>query len=544
MVMTRYLLLFAAAIPLFGQCTYNISPSTINIGASGGTANINVTTNLASCAWSYSTDSPSWITLSAPGASNNSIDGSGVLSVTAAASTLPAARTGNVLIQNGNSTATVAVNQGAAQCSMTLNPVSATLPVSGGSSTFNVQTACTWTAVSNALWITVATSGGSGGTSTNSESGAGNGTVSYTAAPNTCIAAQTGTISISSQPSQVFTVTESGSPNNLTLSPTTASAPQAGINGRLNVITGDSCGWSAFSDVGWLHITTNASGTGNGGLGYSVDANPGAARTGNIHVGPQLFAVTQAGVALPALQLSAVENAASYSSGTVAAGEIVALFGTNLGPASGMGLQLSANKQSITNSIGGVEVLFDGNSVPLTYVSAEQINAIAPVGLAGKSSTQVQVSYQGAMSNAMTIPVVAAAPGIFAADGSGAGSGAILNQDYSVNAQLNPAARGSVIAIYLTGAGSTTPPSVDGAITGDVAPFPSVAQSVSVTIGGVTVPAAQIVYSGAAPGSVEGLTQIDAYIPQSVTPVSSVPVPVVVTIGGVASQPGITVYVN
>jgi len=69
-----------------------------------------------------------------------------------------------------------------------------------------------------------------------------------------------------------------------------------------------------------------------------------------------------------------------------------------------------------------------------------------------------------------------------------------------------------------------------------------VAQAVTVTIGGVTVPAAQVVYSGAAPGSVEGLTQIDAYVPQSVTPGPAVPV--VVTIGGVASPAGITLSVN
>jgi uncharacterized protein (TIGR03437 family) len=207
-----------------------------------------------------------------------------------------------------------------------------------------------------------------------------------------------------------------------------------------------------------------------------------------------------------------------------------------------MALQLSANGQSISNAIGGVQVLFDGSPAPLVYVSAGQINAIAPVGLAGKTSTQVQVSYQNGTSNTMTIPIAAAAPGIFAVDGSGVGGGAILNQDYSVNARLNPAARGSVLAIYLTGAGATNPASADGAVTGNAPPFPAVTQTVGVTIGGVAVPAAQIVYSGAAPGSVEGLVQIDAVIPQSVTPGPSVPI--VVTIGGVSSQPGITVSVN
>jgi uncharacterized protein (TIGR03437 family) len=429
---------------------------------------------------------------------------------------------------------------------MTLNPVSATLPASGGTSSFGVQTSCTWAATSNVLWISVvppATSGGSTSTGPPAVSGTGNGTVTYTAAPNPCVASQSGTIIVTSQPNQTFTVTESGSPANLTLSPASLTAPQAGTSGHLNVITGDPCSWSAFSDVGFIHINTTATGTGNGGLGYSIDANPGAPRNGNIHVGAQLFAVAQAGVTIPTVQLMTLNNAASYASGMVAPGEIVTLYGSNIGPSPAAGLQFtSPSKQSITNSLGGAQVLFDGNAAPLIYASATQINAIAPLGLAGKASTQVQVSYQGSLSNTITLPVAAAAPGIFAADASGVGGGAILNQDSSLNGRLNPAGRGSVVAIYLTGTGATNPASTDGAVTGNTLPLPSVAQMVAVTIGGVSVPASQIVYSGAAPGSVEGLTQIDAYVPQSVTPGPAVPV--VVTIGGVASQPGITLSVN
>jgi uncharacterized protein (TIGR03437 family) len=535
----------AGAAPLLSQCTYTVSPIAINVTANGGANTISVSTNSGTCVWSYTTDSPTWISLSVPGATNNSITGSGTLTVTAQASSLPTARTGNITIQFGGGNQKIVVSQGAAQCSMTLQPASATLPASGGSSSFAVQTSCNWAATSNTLWISIvppASGGSSPSTGPPTVTGTGNGTVTYTAAPNPCVASQSGTIIVTSQPNQTFLVTENGSPDNLTLSPSNLNAPQAGISGHLNVITGDPCGWSSFSDVGWIHINTTATGTGNGGLGYTIDANSGAQRTGNIHVGAQLFAVTQAGVAIPSMQLTSVGNAASYAGSSIAPGEIVALFGSNMGPVAGVGPQLSSDKQSITNTVAGVQVLFDGNPAPLIYASAKQINAIAPVGLAGKSSTQVQVAYQGAMSNTMTIPVAEAAPGIFAADGSGVGGGAILNQDYSVNGRLNPAARGSVVAIYLTGAGVTNPASVDGAVTSSAAPFPSVAQAVTVTIGGVTVPASQVVYSGAAPGSVEGLTQIDAYIPQSVTPGSAVPV--VVTIGGVASPAGITLSVN
>jgi uncharacterized protein (TIGR03437 family) len=462
---------------------------------------------------------------------NGQVTGGGVLNYTAASSTLPNSQQGNITIAGAG--ITIPVTQGAAVCTMTLQPSAATIGPGGGTSSFGVQTSCSWAASTTTPWITVPTTA----------TGTGSGLVPYTANPNGCVDPLTGIITVTSQPAQIFTLTESGSPSNLTLSPSSLSAPQAGVSGRFNVVTGVGCSWTSFTDVGWLHITTSTTGTGNGGIGYTVDANTGPLRSGNIHVGSQLFAVSQqGGVAVPTIQLTAVGSAASYATTAVAPGEIVSLFGTNMGPAAGVGLQLANGGKSITNNLGGVQVLFDGNAVPLTYASSLQINAIAPVGLTGKTSTQVTVTYQGLTSNAVTVPVQAAAPGIFSADASGTGGGAILNQDYSLNVRLNPAARGSAIAIYLTGAGATNPASVDGAITGLTPPFPSVTQPVTVTMGGVPIPAQNITYSGAAPELVEGVTQINVLIPSTVAPGPTVPI--IVTIGGVPSQTGITVSVN
>src|SRR5580658_7266558 len=513
------LLILVSAAPVAAQCSYTVTPNAIpNASPSGASGAISVNTQ-SGCSWGYSTDS-TWITLSSPNAVNGQVTGSGVLDYVIAPTTQPTSQQGNIYVNiSGQQSVDIPVNQGATVCSMTLQPPASTISAAGGTSSFIVQTACSWTATSNATWITVSTPPtGTATVPTPSVSGTGTGTVPFTAAPNGCVTSETGTITVTSQPAQICTLTENGSPSNLTLSPATLSAPQAGVSGRFNVVTGTGCGWTSFSDVSWISITTPVSGTGNGGIGYTIAANTGSARAGNIHVGSQLFAVTQAGVALPTVQLTTVGSAASYASNAVAPGEIVSLFGANMGPATGVGLQLANGGNSITNSLGGVQVLFDGNPVPMIYASATQINAIAPVGLAGKTSTVVTVTYSGMTSNAVTVPVQATAPGIFAADGSGSGGGAILNPGYSLNARLNPAGRGGVIAIYLTGAGVTNPPSVDGAITGDLPPFPSVAQSVSVTIGGVAVPAGSIVYAGAAPGLIEGLTQIDVVIPATVTP--------------------------
>jgi uncharacterized protein (TIGR03437 family) len=527
--MKWFWLLVVSAVPLSAQCTYTVTPTAVTVPANGGSGAISVNTQ-PGCAWGYSSDSP-WLTLSSsPAAVNGGVTGGGVLTYTAPASTLPTSQQANITIAGPG--ITIPVTQGAAVCGMTLQPSTATIGPSGGTSTFAVQTSCSWSASTTTPWISLPSTA----------TGTGNGTVTYTANPNGCVDPLSGTITVTSQPAQFFTLMENGSPANLTLSPTTLSAPQAGVSGRFNVVTGVGCNWTSFTDVGWLHIATSTTGTGNGGIGYTVDANTGPARAGNIHVGSQLFAVSQGGIAVPTIQLTAIGSAASYATAAVAPGEIVSLFGTNMGPTSGVGLQLANGGKSITNSLGGVQVLFDGNPVPLTYASSVQINAIAPVGLAGKTSTQVTVTYQGLTSNAATVPVQAAIPGIFAADGSGTGGGAILNQDYSVNVRLNPAARGSAIAIYLTGAGVTNPASVDGAVTVPTPPFPALTQTVNVSIGGVSIPAQSILYSGAAPGSVEGLTQINVVIPSTVTPGPTVPV--VVTIGSVPSQTGITVSVN
>ena len=63
--------------------------------------------------------------------------------------------------------------------------------------------------------------------------------------------------------------------------------------------------------------------------------------------------------------LSSVSNAANYNADAVSPGEIVALFGSNLGPASIVTLQV--NNGIVTNSLAGTQVLFDGVAAPMVY---------------------------------------------------------------------------------------------------------------------------------------------------------------------------------
>jgi uncharacterized protein (TIGR03437 family) len=239
----------------------------------------------------------------------------------------------------------------------------------------------------------------------------------------------------------------------------------------------------------------------------------------------------------PALSAAGVANAASYASGPVAPGEIVSLFGTAIGPARPAFLTLT-NPRLVANSVAGLRVLFDGVPAPILYGSGGQVNVVVPYSVAGKSITRLQVEYLGALSPTVTLPVVAAAPGVFTLDTSGQGPGAILNAgDGSVNTSASPAAPGDWVSIFATGAGSTTPSGVDGLVSSP--PLPQPDAKVSVTIGGLPC---ETNYTGAAPGFVSGLLQINARVPQGVTPGPSVPVQIAV--GGISSQPGVTMAVR
>ena len=238
---------------------------------------------------------------------------------------------------------------------------------------------------------------------------------------------------------------------------------------------------------------------------------------------------------VPSFQPSSVVNAASFLSGPVAPGEIVTVFGTGFGPGPLTTLRLTAGL--VNTTLGGTRVLFDGVPAPLIYTVENQLSAVVPYAVAGKPSTQVQVEYRGTRSAPVTLQLAPASPAIFTLDSSGRGPGAILNQDSSVNSPANPARIGSVVSIFATGEGQTSPAGVDGKPGSDPVPHPIL--PVSVTIGGQTVTPN---YAGGAPGNVAGLMQVNVQIPSGIQTGSAVPV--LLQVGNTSSQAGVTIAVR
>jgi hypothetical protein len=267
----------SAAVPQ-PNCDASIAPTEQNIGAAGGAGTIAVAMP-AACAWSAVSSVP-WITLTS--ASNG--NGNGTITFTVAANT-GAARTGTIAIANRVFTVSQAAGSATSPaCTYLITPTSQDVAATATTGTVTVTSGagCTWTATSGVTWITI----------TSGASGTGGGPVGFSVAANTG-AARSGTASIAGQ---TFTVNQAAAATACTYSiaPTSQDVAATATTGTVTVTAGAGCTWTATSGVTWITITSGASGTGGGPVGFSVAANTGAARSGTVTIAGQTFTVNQA----------------------------------------------------------------------------------------------------------------------------------------------------------------------------------------------------------------------------------------------------------
>jgi uncharacterized protein (TIGR03437 family) len=274
-----------------------------------------------------------------------------------------------------------------------------------------------------------------------------------------------------------------------------------------------------------LNISVNPAGLTPGT--YQGDVLVTAAGASN---SPQKISVSLV-VKLATPRIQSVLNSASGVSVGVSPGEVVTISGSALGPAAPVSLH-PAPSGLVDTTLAGTRVWFDSTAAPLVFVSDSQVSAVVPYELAGKSSTQIQVEVDGVKSAAVPVSVGDTVPGIFTINQTGSGQGAVLNQDYSVNSPSTPAPAGSVVMIYATGEGQTTPAGVDGLLTNGTLRSPM--GTVSVTIGGQP---ADVLYAGSAPDLIAGVLQVNVRVPDAA---GHGIVPIVLKVGQASSQSGVT----
>ncbi|MFB3776553.1 MAG: IPT/TIG domain-containing protein [Bryobacteraceae bacterium] len=207
-----------------------------------------------------------------------------------------------------------------------------------------------------------------------------------------------------------------------------------------------------------------------------------------------------------------VVNAASLLAGPVAPGEVITIFGAGLGPEEGL---------TADQGPAGVRVLFDGVEATLLYVQSTQIYARVPEGVTARPSVRLAIDYQGQVTEELELGTAESAPGLFTLYGTGAGPALALDGAKRVVTEANPAARGSLVTLFLTGAGRT----------GSSLPL-------TAAVGGLT---ANVEFTAPMPGSFVGVLMCGVRVPRDATPGPAQPV--LVRSGAQASQPGVTLAV-
>jgi uncharacterized protein (TIGR03437 family) len=230
-------------------------------------------------------------------------------------------------------------------------------------------------------------------------------------------------------------------------------------------------------------------------------------------------------------------NGANFKAAPVAPGEVVTIFGEGLGPDQLRTLEVGSDGR-VANYLADTMVLFDGLPAPLMHTRSDQVGAIVPFGVSGKTSVEMLVAYKGKASALFLLPVAEASPSLFTLDASGTGQAAALNENLTLNGFANPARIGSVIVLYGTGTGLFEGnANIDGEIVGASLPVPQL--PIFARVGGV---ATDIVYVGGAPDIVNGVFQMNVRIPLGAP--TGTKIPIQITVGNISTTAVTTVAVQ
>ena len=314
-------------------------------------------------------------------------------------------------------------------------------------------------------------------------------------------------INLSGSAALPFLVTTS--PSWLSVSPASGTTPST------LVATVNTAGMSQGSYQGSITITSSAAANSPLTVPVTLNLSVPLATTGPI--------------------ISAIVNAASYDASGFSPGVIATIFGNLLGPQNGAVFAVNSQGR-LDTTLAGATVTVEGvPAIPL-YVQNGQINVILPFNLGTSGQADVEVTYNGLTSAQFNIPLTPSDVQIFTANASGSGPGSILNQDNSVNTATNPAAKGSIVSVYGTGAGAVDPGAVAGDVAGDTLSLVSLPNAATVNGRNTTV-----LYAGTAPTLVYGVDQFNVRLPAD-TPSGAVKI--VLKVGDSASQSDVTVFVK
>jgi hypothetical protein len=305
------------------------------------------------------------------------------------------------------------------KCGVTVeNALHGSAPAGGATSTLTVTTTrdCTWSATSDASWLSI----------TSGASGQGSGSISYSVSANGQSSQRRATLDVNGTP---IGVVQDGAPCRFSVSPATATVAANGGKVTVAVESIAGCAWTAQSAASWIAISST-SGSGSGTITLDVGANAGDARSGTLSIAGNSVTVTQAAAACtftvtPTSMTAPFGGAAATVTITVRAGcawtassaspwITIASGAAGTGPAT-VSLQMAANPgdaRSGSVSIAGTTVSVTQAAAPCTFVVAPLSQSVPVGGAAGSATVTVRPGCTWtASSSAPWIAITSAAAG-------------------------------------------------------------------------------------------------------------------------------------
>ena len=298
---------------------------------------------------------------------------------------------------------------------------------------------------------------------------------------------------------------------------TSGSATAASVTGHYSLVSSCIATANVTDSNGANYLLTFSVASADGANLDMLVASPAATFTATAH-----NTFTNPGVAI---------GLASGTSVSVPPGSLFTIYGFGLSAGKG-----TAEKFPLPPTLASAMVTVNGEIAPIysldnTALGKEGIiNAQMPLDIPPGSVATVVVKNGNALSNAAAINIPATPePGVFLY-GNNHAAARNVDDNFSLNSSGTPAAVGSTVAVYLTGAGNVTGQNL--LTTGGATPYPPllpVASNFSATIAGID---AHVQSIDLVPFNVGGFYQANITIPK----VGAGDRFMVITIGGKASN--------
>ena len=242
--------------------TLSVSPSSLVFVSEGATLGLTIESNAS---WTAVSSETSWLTIDGTGPGT----GNGSLSIVATANPAAAERMAMITIEAGTGAdvqeRVVSVTQAAAAATLSVSPSSLVFVSEGATLGLTIESNASWTAMSNAGWLTLGEGAGTGTTD-----------ITATSEENPDAAQREATITVEAEGlTQTVSVTQD--PAGATLSVSSPSLVFVSEGATLGLTIESNASWTAMSNAGWLTLSEGA-GTGTTDITATSEENPDAAQ--------------------------------------------------------------------------------------------------------------------------------------------------------------------------------------------------------------------------------------------------------------------------